>query len=246
MEVRRPTLTTSRTTRTGSNTSSASLRAYLRARYYDPAAGSFISRDSYGGSASQPLSQNRFAYAEANPVNKTDPSGHCTSAAAIAAMKKSRPKFSQGLIGEIWQRAWDYWESTPVCGNSTNAATPTPPPTPPPTGTPTPSETRKEPKAVPLPLHPDQIEDACADEFASCLKWGHDRRIWDIGQSKCLQLYNECRSNGGFFDWDQVYQKYLRDPYGPGHRSVAEAIISAIKVPFTGDAGLASSPCGPP
>jgi len=119
---------------TGEQSDSSTGLEYLRARYYDPAAGSFISRDSYGGSAKQPLSQNRFAYAEANPVNKTDPSGHCTSAAAMERIKKSRPKFRSGRIGEIWQEAWDKAEQIPVCGESTNAATPTATPTPHTTG----------------------------------------------------------------------------------------------------------------
>jgi len=49
---------------------------YLRARYYDPMTGSFISRDPLGrsvGSAS--IEFNKYLYANANPVNFTDPSG---------------------------------------------------------------------------------------------------------------------------------------------------------------------------
>ena len=48
---------------------------YLRARYYDPAIGRFISKDPLTGSANFPLSHNRYAYALANPLALADPSG---------------------------------------------------------------------------------------------------------------------------------------------------------------------------
>jgi RHS repeat-associated protein len=41
---------------------------FLRARYYDPSMGRFISRDSYLGSIMQPLSLNRYDYTQNNPV----------------------------------------------------------------------------------------------------------------------------------------------------------------------------------
>jgi RHS repeat-associated protein len=49
---------------------------YMRARYYDPALGRFLSRDSVAGSASNPISLNRYAYSGSNPVSNVDPSGH--------------------------------------------------------------------------------------------------------------------------------------------------------------------------
>ena len=48
---------------------------YLRARYYDPTSGRFLSRDSFAGSAAAPLSLNRYTYARNNPTTLTDPSG---------------------------------------------------------------------------------------------------------------------------------------------------------------------------
>ena len=50
---------------------------YLRARYYASDTGRFISRDIWGGNYNRPLSLNRWNYVEGNPVNYTDPSGHC-------------------------------------------------------------------------------------------------------------------------------------------------------------------------
>ncbi len=52
---------------------------YLRARYYDSSSGNFISMDSYEGSILSPLSQNRYTYAENDPVNNFDPSGHAAA-----------------------------------------------------------------------------------------------------------------------------------------------------------------------
>lgn len=49
---------------------------YLRARYYDPTIGRFVSRDSYAGNLRNPSSLNRYSYAHNNPVNLIDPSGH--------------------------------------------------------------------------------------------------------------------------------------------------------------------------
>lgn len=49
---------------------------YLRARYLNPATGTFISEDTFGGVLGSPITLNRYAYAGQNPVNFVDPSGH--------------------------------------------------------------------------------------------------------------------------------------------------------------------------
>ena len=49
---------------------------YLRARYYNPQTGSFITEDTYTGQISNPLTLNRYDYVSNNPVNYIDPSGH--------------------------------------------------------------------------------------------------------------------------------------------------------------------------
>lgn len=48
---------------------------YLRARYYDPVIGRFVSRDPLVGNEANPLSLNRYSYSFNNPANFTDPSG---------------------------------------------------------------------------------------------------------------------------------------------------------------------------
>ena len=49
---------------------------YLRARYYNPATGRFISRDSFLGIQFDPLSLNLYTYCRNNPLLYVDPSGH--------------------------------------------------------------------------------------------------------------------------------------------------------------------------
>ncbi len=51
---------------------------YLRARYYDADLGRFISKDSFAGFMDDPMSQHNYLYANANPVNFIDPTGHDT------------------------------------------------------------------------------------------------------------------------------------------------------------------------
>ena len=49
---------------------------YLRARYYNPGTGRFISRDSVTGDINDPLSLNLYTYCHNNPLLNFDPSGH--------------------------------------------------------------------------------------------------------------------------------------------------------------------------
>ncbi|MFZ6029544.1 MAG: carboxypeptidase regulatory-like domain-containing protein [Chloroflexota bacterium] len=58
--------------------------AYLRARYYHPVAGRFLSSDPWEGDRLMPASYNAWMYAYANPVNLVDPSGLWAVADCIA------------------------------------------------------------------------------------------------------------------------------------------------------------------
>jgi len=49
---------------------------YLRARYYDPGIGRFISEDSVKGQIDSPLTLNLYTYCINNPIRYIDPSGH--------------------------------------------------------------------------------------------------------------------------------------------------------------------------
>jgi len=50
---------------------------YLRARMYAPNTGRFLTRDTWGGNANNPMSYNKWNYVGSNPVNRTDPTGRC-------------------------------------------------------------------------------------------------------------------------------------------------------------------------
>jgi RHS repeat-associated protein len=50
----------------------------LRARYYAPGDGMFVSRDAWPSDDHVPISQQRWMYAEDNPENRLDPSGYYT------------------------------------------------------------------------------------------------------------------------------------------------------------------------
>jgi RHS repeat-associated protein len=47
----------------------------LRARWMDPTVGRFVSRDTYSGTLTDPISLHPYLYTEDDPINRTDPSG---------------------------------------------------------------------------------------------------------------------------------------------------------------------------
>jgi RHS repeat-associated protein len=63
----------------------------LRARYYDPGIGRFLSRDTLPGALTVPQSWNRYSYTENDPINATDPSGHKKK------QKKQKIKWPMGM-----------------------------------------------------------------------------------------------------------------------------------------------------
>jgi RHS repeat-associated protein len=60
---------------------------YLRARYYDPLVGRFVSADAYEGTLDDPMSLHDYQYAHANPVVFTDPSGYFSIQELLEAIK---------------------------------------------------------------------------------------------------------------------------------------------------------------
>jgi len=63
---------------------------YLRARYMNPATGRFWSQDSFEGGNSDPSFLHKYLYANADPINKSDPSGHfAVSTADTAALTQA-------------------------------------------------------------------------------------------------------------------------------------------------------------
>jgi RHS repeat-associated protein len=58
---------------------------FLRARYYQPGTGRFVSKDSWEGNLRQPQTLNGFSYVENNAVNRADPTGEITRTEAPRA-----------------------------------------------------------------------------------------------------------------------------------------------------------------
>jgi len=56
---------------------------YLRARYYNPATGRFLSRDPEDGIENDPVTLHKYLYSSGDPVNRVDPSGQASEAEKI-------------------------------------------------------------------------------------------------------------------------------------------------------------------
>jgi RHS repeat-associated protein len=74
---------------TGEQTDDETGLLYLRARYYDPGVGRFISKDPFSGLVEMPSSLNRYSYAQNNPVMLNDPTGKVAFVAAIPVAFKA-------------------------------------------------------------------------------------------------------------------------------------------------------------
>ena len=57
---------------------------FLRARYYNPVTGRFMSRDPLDGKAKDPKTLHKYLYANGDPINRIDPRGRSGSGEAVA------------------------------------------------------------------------------------------------------------------------------------------------------------------
>jgi len=107
---------------------------YLRARYYAPQNGGFITQDSFSGVLTNALSQNQYTYAHNNPVNYADPSGHRyvkgseigdnlkSSSAKKQPITSGRP-LSPGLTGAVVKKTTTSKKAPVISGSiAANAA----------------------------------------------------------------------------------------------------------------------------
>ena len=58
---------------------------YLRARYYDQGVGRFTQMDTWMGRNHDPITLHKYLYANADPINNIDPSGHFSLGSTGAA-----------------------------------------------------------------------------------------------------------------------------------------------------------------
>ena len=78
---------------------------YYNARYYDPALGTFISPDTLIPDSNRVIDHNRFAYARANPLRYSDPSGNIPSDLPDSP-KGTPPGADPWVVDLYWKNRW--------------------------------------------------------------------------------------------------------------------------------------------
>jgi RHS repeat-associated protein len=73
---------------------------YNRARYYNPETGRFTRRDSYEGSIADPITLNKYIYANGNSINFTDPTGLYSQNFGYAVEDAIRPFYELDHPGD--------------------------------------------------------------------------------------------------------------------------------------------------
>jgi RHS repeat-associated protein len=82
---------------------------YLMARYYDPNIGRFITRDTFHGFETDPLSISQYAYTKNNPVMYIDPDGHNPIIWAVLRLLVTIGwKIGRDLVERGWDIAYPY------------------------------------------------------------------------------------------------------------------------------------------
>jgi len=90
---------------------------YLRARYYDPGTGNFLTRDPIN-----PITRHPYSYTEANPLNTTDPTGLITLA-EIGATLRTWSITAAIAVKTIPPRVWNFIQRFgPQCETTAPAA----------------------------------------------------------------------------------------------------------------------------
>ncbi len=77
---------------------------YLRARYMNPQVGRFVSMDTWAGENYDPISLNKYLYANADPVNHVDPTGNFSIGSLMTGLRVG------ATIGSYAQTAFAFHE----------------------------------------------------------------------------------------------------------------------------------------
>jgi len=84
---------------------------YMNARYYMPEIGRFISADTIVPEPGNPQNYNRYSYVNNNPVNYTDPSGHCVFGIDTAICVAAAIGAGVSLIVDYSFQAYDNYQA---------------------------------------------------------------------------------------------------------------------------------------
>ena len=97
---------------------------FLRARYMDRSTGRFISRDTFPGRNTHPVSHHRYLYADANPVVNTDPTGNFTLLGINVGMSIQGilRSMSQTRYVRYYQKANEFADALSLFGTAYNGA----------------------------------------------------------------------------------------------------------------------------
>jgi len=192
---------------------------HLRARYYDPDMGRFITPDPYLGMEMLPQTLNRYPYGVGNPVIYTDPSGEfCLPCVVVIA--------AVGLV-------------ITACGGKTQTPTsqPSNTPQPLPTYTPTPTST---PTQTPTPA-------ASSSVHVSCNTWANVRTHPSFYGGVVTQ-YPPGTTLGNYEErFDSRGDRWVRiEPLGPDGSSLWVKRSNLVEGPNTAGCPSGPTPTPPP
>jgi len=74
---------------------------YLRARYYNPATGRFLSRDPENGNTIDPSSLHKYLYGGGDPINRIDPSGRADTIQTVFTITVITTPTEAGLVALV-------------------------------------------------------------------------------------------------------------------------------------------------
>ncbi len=153
---------------------------YLRARYYDPAIGRFLSRDRRAGALHQSISLDRYIYAGDNPTSDVDPSG----------LTPQHPDAPPGPMSPDQSPFEAPRPSFCVRVGPIEVCVP-------------PFDARRRPrprggKGTHTPTDVEECDAACDEELGKCLDDARKQGI-PLSTSGCFGGHAECLANGGLF-----------------------------------------------
>jgi RHS repeat-associated protein len=85
---------------------------YLRARYYNPATGRFLSRDPEMGKQRKPVTLHKYLYAGSDPINMRDPSGRDDTAETAWNFANAITTTVIVVCSEVVVMEFFIWEAT--------------------------------------------------------------------------------------------------------------------------------------
>jgi len=100
---------------------------YLRARYYDQSVGRFTQQDTWMGRPNEPITLNKYLYANANPAMYTDPTGNFSIGSLGAGMNGfailATTAVAANAFSMMGKSHVDTWNGSLTTGNVTSSLT---------------------------------------------------------------------------------------------------------------------------